>query len=160
MANNILLGSATGFLAEDDLPIEAIPLQVTMSNLIYKRNWERAERLALQLRSRVFSALNLLEGEYHNCLREEELRKELYEERIEIGKKMLAALSNKAFKKKLEDLGSLNGYKAAAKKLKSTFAKPDRKFRNFRPISLRSVYRCNRLHRFLGRFSCQFQYSF
>jgi hypothetical protein len=140
VANNILLGSATGVLAEDELPVESIPLQVTMSNLVYKRNWERAEQLALQLRSRVFSALNLLEGEYHNCLREEELHKELCEDRIETGNKMLAALRNKAFKKKLEDIGSLNDFKAAAKKLKSSCAKPDRKFRIFRPISRRSQY--------------------
>ena len=140
MANNILLGSATGVLAEDDLPIESIPLQVAMSNLIYKRNWERVEQLALQLRSRVFSALNLLEGEYLNCLRKEELHQELCEDIIERGNKMLAALRNKAFKKKLEDIGSLNEFKAAAKKLKSSCAKPDRKFRNFRPISLRSQY--------------------
>jgi hypothetical protein len=140
VANNILLGSTTGVLAEDNLPIESIPLQVTMSNLIYKRNWERAEQLALQLRSRVFSALNLLEGEYHNCLRKEELHKELCEDIIETGNKMLTALRNKAFKKKLEDIGSLNEFKGTAKKLKSSCAKPDRKSRIFRPISLRSQY--------------------
>jgi hypothetical protein len=140
VTNNILLGSATVQFAEDDLPIESISLQVAMSNLIQRRNWERAEQLALQLRSRVFSALNLLDGEYHNCIMEERLHNELCKDRIETGNKMLAALNKKNFKKNLEEIGSLKKFKTAANKMKSSCAKPDRKFRIFRPISLRSQY--------------------
>ena len=46
---------------EENIPVQSIPIQVSMSNLISRRDWKKVEQDSLQLRSRVFSALNLLE---------------------------------------------------------------------------------------------------
>ena len=57
---------------EENIPVQSIPIQVSMSNLISRRDWKKVEQDSLQLRSRVFSALNLLEGEYQDDLSQRE----------------------------------------------------------------------------------------
>lgn len=105
--------------ASRDIAHDSIPLQVRMSSLVQRREWKKAEEFAMQLRSRVFSTINLFKVEYMNCIRRDELEKELCADLKENGIAMEALLKDMAFRDKLKDAGVLKNFQNASKSMKS-----------------------------------------
>jgi hypothetical protein len=101
---------------ERRLPIESIRLLVAMRNLVFKRNWKKAEQLSSQSRARAFSMLSILEGEYRMCVREMKLREETCEHIVMTENEML---KDENFVTTLKKSGLLSEFKRAVINRKS-----------------------------------------
>ena len=125
--------------ASRDIAHDSIPLQVRMSDLVQRREWKKAEEFAMQLRSRVFSTINHFKVEYMNCIRRDELEKELCADLKENGIAMEALLKDMAFRDKLKDAGVLKNFQNASKSMKSCKL-GDTELIIFKHLSMRAEY--------------------
>jgi hypothetical protein len=123
--------------AERRLPIESTRLQVAMRNLVFKRNWKKAEELSSQSRARAFSMLSILEGEHRMCIREKKLHEETCEYIVITGNEML---KDENFGTKLKKAGLLSEFKRAVKNRKSHCEGIQNEFPFFKVISELSQY--------------------
>jgi hypothetical protein len=126
--------------ADERISIDSINLQVAMSDLVLKKNWRKAEQLSSRMRTRVFSALSVLEMEYRICVTKEKLHDETCLGMVNTGNKMIRRLKNVNFKKKVKKARSLKKFQRAAKNLKSSCAGTEEEFPYFEIISERSQF--------------------